>query len=115
MSEPANQRTRVDLAPIKALLDRIREGCHPRAIWLFGSRAKGSAGPDSDWDLLVVLPDSVSYEDEDKLVNASKLRRDCRVNADIIPCRESDFLAASTVPNTLAYEVGLTGFPIYES
>ena len=35
---------------------RIVEAAHPAAIWLFGSRARGTQRPDSDVDLLVVLP-----------------------------------------------------------
>ncbi|HAM59033.1 MAG TPA: hypothetical protein DCQ64_27910 [Candidatus Rokubacteria bacterium] len=31
----------------------------PERIFLFGSRARGTAGPDSDYDLLVVVPDDV--------------------------------------------------------
>lgn len=42
-----------------ALLQRIRETVHavePTAqIILYGSRARGDAAPDSDWDLLVLL------------------------------------------------------------
>ena len=31
-------------------------------IYLFGSRARGDDGPDSDYDLLVVVPDGVAPE-----------------------------------------------------
>jgi predicted nucleotidyltransferase len=31
----------------------------PDAIFLFGSHARGDAGPDSDLDFLVVVPDSL--------------------------------------------------------
>jgi uncharacterized protein len=30
---------------------------HPETIYLFGSQARGDAGPDSDYDLLLVMPD----------------------------------------------------------
>lgn len=36
---------------------RIVETAHPRRIILFGSAARGSMGPNSDLDLLVVMPD----------------------------------------------------------
>jgi predicted nucleotidyltransferase len=36
---------------------RIVEAVHPRRIILFGSAARGAMGPDSDLDLLVVMPD----------------------------------------------------------
>lgn len=34
----------------------------PDEIWLFGSRARGDHHPDSDIDLMVVLPDDLSRE-----------------------------------------------------
>ena len=36
-------------------------------VWLYGSRARGDNGPNSDWDLLVLLDrDKISDEDFDK-------------------------------------------------
>lgn len=43
-------------ADIRASADRIAAEFGPRKIILFGSRATGTSGPDSDVDLLVVLP-----------------------------------------------------------
>jgi predicted nucleotidyltransferase len=44
-----------DADAIALMTDRIRQACNPRRIVLFGSHARGQAGPDSDVDLLVVL------------------------------------------------------------
>jgi predicted nucleotidyltransferase len=45
------------------LLTRVREcaqeQCPQARVILFGSRAKGTGGPDSDYDLLVILPDEI--------------------------------------------------------
>jgi predicted nucleotidyltransferase len=41
---------------IQALVERIVEEFHPQRIILFGSYAEGRPTPDSDVDLLVVLP-----------------------------------------------------------
>ncbi len=38
---------------------RLVETYRPQRIYLFGSRARGTAGPESDYDLLVVVPDDV--------------------------------------------------------
>ena len=46
----------VDFKDIKMLADRIAVEFNPERIILFGSYAAGTAGPDSDVDLLVVLP-----------------------------------------------------------
>jgi len=49
----------------KELLDRVRTGVRelePNArIILFGSRARGSAGTDSDWDMLILLDGPVDW------------------------------------------------------
>lgn len=39
------------------LIERIVETVHPLQIILFGSAVRGEMGPDSDLDLLVVMPD----------------------------------------------------------
>lgn len=37
-------------------------------VYLYGSRVKGKAKPDSDWDLLILIPkDHISAEDEKKI------------------------------------------------
>ena len=46
----------VDIRDIQALADRIVQEFHPERIILFGSYAGGTPNPDSDVDLLVVLP-----------------------------------------------------------
>lgn len=46
----------VDRETIRELTARIAREFHPERIILFGSHANGSAGADSDVDLLVVLP-----------------------------------------------------------
>jgi predicted nucleotidyltransferase len=41
---------------IQTMTDRIVRDFHPLRLILFGSHARGDARPDSDVDLLVVLP-----------------------------------------------------------
>ncbi len=43
---------------VRRLLARYR----PEQLWLFGSRARGDVGPDSDWDLLLVVGDDAPAE-----------------------------------------------------
>lgn len=53
----------IDKKPDPKLLDdlvrRIVEVAHPQRIILFGSAAREEMGPNSDLDVLVVVPDSV--------------------------------------------------------
>ena len=43
-------------AQIGRMVNRIVKRFHPEKVILFGSQARGEAGPDSDVDLLVVMP-----------------------------------------------------------
>ena len=46
-----------DRDPILAeIIRRLVEALQPERIYLFGSRARGDTGPDSDYDLMVVVP-----------------------------------------------------------
>ncbi|MBU2604016.1 MAG: nucleotidyltransferase domain-containing protein [Actinobacteria bacterium] len=42
------------------IVRRLVDAYDPTRIYLFGSRARGDAGPDSDYDIMVVVPDSAS-------------------------------------------------------
>ena len=39
------------------IVRRLVETYRPERIYLFGSAARGDAGPDSDYDLMVIVPD----------------------------------------------------------
>jgi len=39
------------------IVERLRQAYAPERIYLFGSHARGDAGPDSDFDILVVVSD----------------------------------------------------------
>jgi predicted nucleotidyltransferase len=41
---------------------RLVEAYRPERVYLFGSVARGEAGPDSDYDLLLVVPDDATPE-----------------------------------------------------
>ena len=59
----------VVLGQQQQLLDRVRQTirqAEPEArVILFGSRARGDATPESDWDLLIVLDGTVSPQRAD--------------------------------------------------
>jgi predicted nucleotidyltransferase len=52
-SKPPSADDRV----LDELARRLVETCHPDRIYLFGSAARGEAGADSDYDILLVVPD----------------------------------------------------------
>jgi predicted nucleotidyltransferase len=104
----------VDITPLRELLARIRDRYDPEQVWLFGSRARGDANEQSDWDLLVVVPDDVEEEDLSPLV-AWRLQKGSGVHADVIPCRASDFRADIDTVNTLAYAASHEGLRVISS
>ncbi|MBK7395926.1 MAG: nucleotidyltransferase domain-containing protein [Myxococcales bacterium] len=92
-----------DALRVRPLLTRIRAAWNPRQIWLFGSRARGEARADSDWDVLVVVPDDLDEGAFDPVVGW-RLQRDLPIRADVFPCRSTEFEEDRDTPNTLAYE-----------
>ncbi|HEY3215334.1 MAG TPA: nucleotidyltransferase domain-containing protein [Candidatus Eisenbacteria bacterium] len=47
---------------LSEVVRRLVEAYRPERIYLFGSRARGDAAPDSDYDLLLVVPDQTPPE-----------------------------------------------------
>jgi uncharacterized protein len=101
----------IDLGPVRALLSRIEAEYHPEQVWLFGSRARGEAGPGSDWDLFVVVPDDTCDELLD-LRTLWRLTRGAGVPVDLVACRASEFQEACDTVNTLSYVVATEGVRI---
>lgn len=53
----ANQALAVNDPLLAEVVRRLVKAMAPERIYLFGSRARGSAGMDSDYDLMVLVPD----------------------------------------------------------
>jgi hypothetical protein len=104
----------IDVRPIAPILARVVERWDPLQIWLFGSRARGDAGIDSDWDLLAVVPDCPEPADFDDLMMVWRVKRQPGISSDLIVYRASDFEADRPVPNTLAYATRIDGILVYE-
>ena len=101
---PRSGHLAVPPAALRELLHRIMFFYAPLEVWLFGSRVRGEARPDSDWDILVVVDDVTPEAVLDPDV-AWRLQRGAGVAADIVCYRARDFAAEARLRNTLAYEV----------
>ena len=77
-------------------------------VWLFGSRARGDHTPDSDFDLLAVVPDDAP-EDIDSPLAAFRLRRRSGAHADLLTARQGDFDAARIEPTLFAHTIVTEG------
>lgn len=69
---------------------RLVEVYHPLRIYLFGSAARGDAGPDSDYDLMVVVPDEAPAELQDCDL-AYRVLHGLRIAKDILVWRRTEF------------------------
>ncbi|MFC1525448.1 nucleotidyltransferase domain-containing protein [Candidatus Latescibacterota bacterium] len=50
---------------LRVVVERLLHAYRPERIYLFGSAARGDGGPDSDYDLLLVVPDDAAPERRD--------------------------------------------------
>ena len=108
-STVADQAPRVPAA----VLRRIVEVLEPVQVWLFGSRARGDARADSDWDLLAILPDDASEDDLD-LGSVWRRLRDLRLQrVELFTITRSDFETWRHSPGTLAEIVASTGVVVH--
>ena len=97
---------------LRALLDRIVPVFRPEAIYLFGSRAEGRGGLDSDWDLLVVVPDDTPAEHLTVLAGYEAVRG-TGIPADVVPTRRSRFEALKEQVGSLSYVAWHRGRLVY--
>jgi len=103
---------RDESAAIAFLRDRLVAVLKPRAIWLFGSRARSDAREDSDFDLLVVLPDELPLDAYDYQRVAEPVAA-CGLAYDIVPCSWSDFVRDRAEPGSLVSRAVTEGRLIY--
>ena len=73
---------------LQAVKRSVQEIDPQAEVWLFGSRARGDARPDSDWDFLVLTEKSVNrpfkYQLRDHLFELSLCEEEIRVIGSII-------------------------------
>lgn len=83
-------------------------------IVLFGSRARGEAGADSDADFLVVLPEAPASPRQE-MARLSRLLHPLRVWADVLVTSAQRFRESAAVPGTLHHSVAREGKVLYGS
>jgi predicted nucleotidyltransferase len=100
---------------IAEMARRLVEFYRPVRIYLFGSEARGDAGPDSDLDFLVVVPDDTS-ESTMRSGDVYSRLSGFGMAKDVIPWRQSDFESrAAYVKASLPASVVREGRLLYES
>ncbi|MBI2939103.1 MAG: nucleotidyltransferase domain-containing protein [Chloroflexi bacterium] len=94
------------------IVRRLVEAYQPERIYLFGSVARGEAGPDSDYDLLVVVPasDLPGYR-RDQL--AYRALRGVRAAKDVLVWTRDEFECRLHLPASLPATVVREGRLLY--
>jgi len=100
-------------AAIAFLRDRLVTALRPRMVWLFGSRGRGDNQPDSDFDLLVVMPDDLPPKSYSHRAVAAPISA-CGLAVDVIPCSMVDFRENRGNPETLIGRAAREGKLLYQ-
>ena len=80
----------VDDPALAEVVRRLVDAYQPERIYLFGSVARGDAGSDSDYDLLVVVPDDAQLERRRSRL-AYEALKGTGTAADVLVCTRSYF------------------------
>lgn len=104
-------QTKLDAA-LREMVERITTIGNPQKIILFGSRARGDAGPDSDYDLLLIEP-----SDQPRYRRAARYRRALRGLApakDLLVWTPAEVAEWRAVPNAFITTAINEGIVLYE-
>jgi predicted nucleotidyltransferase len=106
-------RTPTASDPILAeVVRRLVEAYRPERIYLFGSVARGDAGPDSDYDIMIVAPDDAPPERLRSRL-AYQALRGTGTAADVVVWPKSAFERRARVISSLPATVTREGMLLY--
>ena len=96
---------------LRELVERIVKAVHPLRVVLFGSAARGQTGPESDVDVLVVMPDGAH-----RLNTAQAVYRNLagvKVAVDVVVATEEDMSVYKNSPGLVYREALKDGKVLY--
>jgi predicted nucleotidyltransferase len=96
---------------IRRMVRRIVAQFDPDTVILFGSHARGEAGPDSDVDLLVVM--QVKGSKRAKQLEIRSALHDVRVPKDIVVSRPEEFQWRKDTVGTIEHPAAHEGEVLY--
>jgi len=97
---------------IQEMVHRIVENFHPERVVLFGSYARGTAGPDSDVDLLVVMQRKKS--NVDTCVEIRGVLHGLGLAKDIVVATPNEWKKYSDIAGSLIRTAHEEGKTLYE-
>ena len=77
-------------AKLKLIVERLVSAYQPECIYLFGSMARGDEDADSDYDLMVIVPDSAEARRKDSRL-AYEVLRGTGIAADVLVWTRTSF------------------------
>ena len=92
---------------LDTLVQSIVARLEPEMVLLFGSRARGDAREDSDYDLMLVFPDGVDVESA--LSAANDAARAAKVFAEIMACTAAEYQRRQHDPGFMQWVVAREG------
>ncbi len=98
--------------PVDEIVAKIVDAFHPRRIVMFGSRARGQAGPESDLDLLVEMESDKPPRDRIRAVDALFARR--RWSMDLLVYTPEEVRRFRDMIGTVLYTIEREGRVLYE-
>ncbi len=101
----------VTIPLIRRMVRRIVDRFDPEQVILFGSHARGKAGPDSDVDLLVVM--DVAGSKREKTLEIRKALGEFHTAEDVLISRPAEFAWRKLYPGTIERPAYLEGKVLY--
>ncbi len=90
------------------IVRRLVAAYRPERMYLFGSHARGDAGPDSDFDLLVIVPDDAEPSRRRSRL-AYEALRGTGIAADVVVWTRDYFERRRVVPASLSAAIQREG------
>ena len=106
-------RTEPDQTVLHTLVQRIVQAVQPLRIVLFGSAAAGRMGPNSDLDLLVIMPDGVHRRRTTREIY--RRLSGLGVSKDIVVVTESDIRNYGSNPSLVLFPALREGKELYHA
>ncbi len=97
---------------LREIVKRLVTAFQPEYIYLFGSKARGEGGPDSDYDLLVVVSDSAEPPYR-RAQRAQEVLWGVWAAADVLVLTREEFESRRAVRSSLATTVLAEGEVLY--
>lgn len=95
------------------IIQRIVDELQPVQIWLYGSRARGTAREDSDWDIFVVLRDDAPEDDLDGVKRWPRTSDLAARGVELVATTKSEFEEWRDALGTLSQIVFDEGILVY--